>query len=309
MNVRYICLLLTFLLPSSALANLKAAQAALTAKDYDRAFTQYSDAAQKGNSLAQFTVGLFFYHGWGRPQALENACGWFEKSAKGAIPYAAHLYAQCLEQGVRAPANPAKAAEWYRKAASLGHHISLCDLALLHIMGSGVDKNPAKGLALCRQAAERGSSAALVRLVGLYLSEDPDIRNVQAAHQLLTFRLEKNDPQTQYYWGLMARDGLVAPASSVQARRWFEAAASQHFSPAYLPTGKLYLAVIDAQTGHPPADALAKAYLWLSAAANSPQTQAHMAEIRLLLSHVKALMPQTWKPELDEKVAAHLKTK
>ena len=162
---------------------LKQAQAALSAGDYDKAYPQYLQFANQDNALAQFTVGLYHQLGWGeRPRDPALACQWFEKSAAGDIPTATHYLAQCFEQGIGRPADPAQAAHWYQRAAGLGYYQSLCSLAELYMKGQGVARDPQKGLALCQEAAEKGAVPARVQ-VGRYLLEgDKSIRDPQAAH-------------------------------------------------------------------------------------------------------------------------------
>jgi TPR repeat protein len=56
---------------SDAAAELRNAQALLAKGEYDKAFDEYRRfAEEKNNPLAQFTLGLFFQNGWGRPVAI-----------------------------------------------------------------------------------------------------------------------------------------------------------------------------------------------------------------------------------------------
>ena len=83
---------------SDLAAELKDAQAALSAREYDKAYPQYLHFAEKDNALAQFTVGMFHRLGWGSlPVDPAAACRWFEKSAAGHIPTATHYLAECFE--------------------------------------------------------------------------------------------------------------------------------------------------------------------------------------------------------------------
>ena len=144
---------------------VKEAQAALNAGQYDKAYAEYLRIAEeKNNPLAQFAIALFHQNGWGRREDPVAACRWYEKAAAGGIPAAAHFFANCLAEGVDRPPDPAKAAVWYDKAAALGHHLSLCSMAELYMTGNGVSKEPSKGLSLCRQVAERGVVPAQTKM-------------------------------------------------------------------------------------------------------------------------------------------------
>ncbi len=288
-------------------AELKAAQAALAARDYDQAYPQYLHfAKEKNNALAQFTVAMFHQLGWGRPVDRAEACRWHEKAVKGAIPASTHFLAECFEHGIGRPPDPARAAVWYEKAAGLGHYVSLCALAELYTAGKGVTKDPRKGIALCQQAALKGSMSASLRLGKLLLAGDETIRDYEAAHAWFESAAHVS-PEAQYYLGIMHRDGLGHPKAPIEARTWFERAASQGYVPAYFPTAELYFkSSPDFQKQRPSADDLAKAYMWLSATAKRSTDQEEQKNIQVMLEQVLAIMPPTWVATLDERVATHL---
>ena len=137
MNIRQAVLLMIALLftANSVYAKdlnsprLKSAQETLSSGDYEKAFADYSLIAEEDdNPLAKLSVGLFFQNGWGRPVNRAAACQWFEKSARGNIPTALHLFAECIEKGVHRTADPALAAVWYAKAPrnpAITHHFAL----------------------------------------------------------------------------------------------------------------------------------------------------------------------------------------
>jgi TPR repeat protein len=286
---------------------LKEAQAALSAGQYDEAYPLYLRSAREDNPLAQFTTGMFHQLGWGSlPVDPATACTWFEKSAQGQIPTATHYLAECYEQGIGRPADPAEAAIWYERAASMGYAVSLCALGNLYMTGDGVEKDPRKGLLLCKQAAEQGAVPARVQ-VGRYLLEgDDSIRDPAAAHDWFE-SAEAVSAEAQYYLGIIHRDGLGTEKDTDEARLWFEQAASAGYLPAYFPTAKLYFEQSPDYASQPPsADDLAKTYMWLSATAMSSQDPFELEQARAMLGEVKAIMPTSWVPTLDERVAAHL---
>jgi len=289
---------------------LRNAQELLEKGEYDRAFVEYRRfAEEKNNPLAQFTLGLFFQYGWGRPVDPATACKWFEKAAARDIPAAAHFFAECLAKGLGRPADPAGAAGWYEKAAALGHYMSLCSLADLYMIGSGVPKDPARGLMLCRQAAEKKVPAAQTRTGLFLLKGDPSIRNVDEAFKWFSAAAQGGVPEAQYYLGVMLRDGLGGTKAPDTARFWFESAASQGYAPAYFPAGELYFkAPVDPDTGNLPAHDLAKAYLWVLAASRRTRDPEELKRINDHLSKILKIMPDSWRPDLDAKVDAHLAT-
>ncbi len=287
---------------------LKEADKALGEGAYDRAFDQYMLEAKDGeNYLAMFQVGLFYKNGWGRPVNDIKACGWFEKSAKGEIPFPTHLYAECLENGVHVDPDPGKAAIWYTKAAELGYGLSYCSLAELYMEGKGVPKDPAKAIELCLIPAGSMSLPAQVRLGRFYLEGDESIRDYGAAREWFEVAAQKEDAEAYYYLGLMVNKGILESIPPNREREYFEFSAKRGYVPAYFQTGKLYFnAPVDSKTGWLSESDLAKAYLWLSASVKKSEDKQELVESRKMLEEIDKVMPKTWKPDLDLEIRNHL---
>jgi TPR repeat protein len=287
-------------------APLKQAQAALAVGDYARAYPLYLEQA-RDNPLAQFTLGLFYQNGWGRPRDPATACRWQDKAARGGIPMAQELFGDCLRLGVDGPADPADpaaAAHWYREAVGGGDLGALCTLGEMAMHGEGMPADLAEGIRLCRQAAEKGSVPSQLRLARLYLS--PGVNDPEAALQWYRFAASAGSAAAQFELALCLEQGLGQPADPSAARTWMEAAASQGWLPAYLPTAQLYFhAPPDPATQALGAAELAKAYLWASAAARRLDGDGHR-DAEALLAQVMEVMPATWRKDLDAKVEAHL---
>lgn len=286
---------------------MKAAQLALTAGDYEKAYSLYSQAEKEyADPLAQFALGNFFRSGWGRAADPAIACQWYGKSAQGGIPFAQHLYGECLEQGIHQEADTLTAAHWYAEAAKGGHVVSNCNLGWLHMRGAGVDKNPKKALELCSGAA--GSSpVAMIWMGRFYLEGDPSIKNDGQAWLWFKQAAEYRQSEGFYYLGLMLEKGLVEDMPAEAAREMYEEASAKGYIKAYYPTGRLYFEARNPETNLPTAEDLAKAYLWLSAAKRVAEDETQLKAAEALLQEVLKIMPETWIKELDEKVGHHLK--
>ncbi len=287
---------------------LKKAQKELEAANYEAAFQGFLRVAEKNDdALSQFNLGLFYRYGWGRSEDPVAACRWFKKAAIGKIPAAAHFYAESLEHGIGCPQDVAEAAVWYREAADLGHHLSLCALADLHINGRGVEKDPRKAVELCNLAVAHRAHGAEVQL-GRYLLEGDDaVRNEAGALACFQAAAQKQSAEGQFHLATMLREGRGGPKHLASARHWFESAAAQAYVPAYLPTAELYFnAPPDPKTGKLSADHLAKAYLWLCGTEARSTDREELARARAMLKKVRAVMPEAWTPSLDAKVAQHI---
>jgi len=287
---------------------LEKAQALLAKGDYDNAFQAYHQfAVEKENPVAQFTMGLFFQLGWGRPVDEAKACKWFEKAGNNGIPAATHFFADCLNKGVGT--DPGKAAKWYKRSASLGYHMSLCSLAELYMAGSGVPKDPDKALELCRQAADRRVIPAQIRLARFLMDKNSGRQDLKRAFEWFSMAADMEAPEAQYYLGIMLCDGLGRQKDPETARFWFEKSAVKGYEKAYFPLGELYFnAPRDPENGMLPAADLAKSYLWVSAGKRQVSDADGQKQAELLLKKILEIMPETWKADLDLKVDAHFKS-
>jgi len=287
---------------------LVAANKAAAAGNDKQAFSEYTRLANDNNNpLAMFSLGLLYKNGTGRTVDEAKACAWFEKASKGKLPFALHLYAECTLKGVNHPANPTLAVKLYKKAADMGHSISLCYLAERYMKGEGVPKNPLKALELCHNAVERGSPPALVWMGKFYLQGDKSIQDPNRAMEWFKQAAKYNLPEAQYYIGWILALNASDQNTTNKAREWFEKAASQRYVAAYAPTGKLYFtAPVDPKTGWLAEANLAKAYMWLSAAAKKSKNKDELIAVNQMLKKILVVMPKTWLPELDAKIAQHL---
>lgn len=287
---------------------VKAAQEAMLSGNYEKAFAQYSLSAKKDNNpLAQFSLGLFYQNGWGREADAITACQWFERAALGGIPTSQHLIGICLEEGVHRPEDYSAAAVWFEKAAQGGHHHSYCHLGNLYMTGKGVLKDPIRALELCYRAAQQSVVPAQVWMGKFYLEGDVAIRDDNEAYRWFEAAAQKNAPEAFYYLGIIISKDLSEEHMSQKARKLFEQAAALKHVPAYFQVGKLfYYSALNRKTNQLSAEDLAKAYLWLSATVQRSQEPLELVESKKILEQISTVMPKTWVPELDLKVAHHL---
>lgn len=289
-------------------ADLGSAQEALAAGNYVAAYSQYRRVAEaENNPLAQYTVGLFYQLGWGRPVDEMEACRWFAQAAEGDIPGALLAHADCLRYGKNGEASPADAAGYYQKAADEGLPTALCSLAELYMAGEGVPHDPPRALELCTSVARQGYPAAINRTGLFYLEGDESIRDNEKALQWFVAGANGNDPAAMYNLGRMMRLQLVADTNMDDARLWFEKAAAQGYKPAYFRTAETYyLAEGRGEDGTIAEEDLAKLYMWLQVTLQASKDQAERDEAARMLEQVLVVMPEAWRPTLDQRVTEHL---
>jgi len=90
-------------------------------------------AADRGDDVAQYTLGVMYQRGTFLPIDNRQAAYWFIKAAEQGNPEALHQVGYLYTQGEGVPQDYEQAAYWYAKAAMQGN-----DLALRYLEKAGV---------------------------------------------------------------------------------------------------------------------------------------------------------------------------
>lgn len=313
--MKHLVLLLSFLLIGSSHAGtstanwskeLQSAQDALAAKQFDLAYRLYQKQASH-NGLAQFVLGMFHQNGWGRKPNPVIACTYFEKSAQRHVPTGEHNWGDCLAQGIGRPVDIPAALVWYDQATRHGHAISACSAADYYIQGKGVEQDVQRGIQLCTQAAGANAPSAMLKLARYYEQGGPIPQDLGLARHWYQEAAQRHSKEGQHRLGVMLAQGEGGEPDLNGALFWLETAASEGYAPAYLPTAILYAnAPAQAETGALAPQHLAKAYLWTSAAKQRGSTPDERAAAEKIETQILAVMPATWRPDLDKQVVAHI---
>lgn len=174
-------------------------------KDPVEAFELYQHAAEKGQDLAQYELGMMCENGIGTAVDAKQAKQWFEKSAERGNADAQFRFAE-LEfetaqsakdreqiQNQRGKLSHQKttqsALKWYRAAAEQGHAKAQYTLGRLRASGEGARKDNLKALNWYRKAAAQ------------------------------------NHPEALFHLGLMHQAGLGTPRDSTKAMQLYRQAA------------------------------------------------------------------------------------
>lgn len=137
----------------------------------DIALVHYKAAVEKGNSSAQYIVGLIFYFGrLGRQKNYKEAIRLIKLSANAGFPYAQRVLGQLYQQGnlsidhssvdsrYRTRKNEKEAIRWYKRAAAGKDILALGILGNCHENGTGVDVDYERALYYYAKAAEHDSA-------------------------------------------------------------------------------------------------------------------------------------------------------
>ena len=138
----------------------------------------YRKAAEQGNHFAQFFYGLCVYNGTETERDTKEGVSWHQKAYDGLIvlaqagdPEAQNIIGMYYEQAFGdMKKNPAKALEWFTKAAEQDNLDAQVNVANYYFEGrSGiVPQDYDNALTWFRKAAEKGSAFAMFRLGEYY---------------------------------------------------------------------------------------------------------------------------------------------
>ena len=125
-------------------------------------------AAADGDAQAQFNPGLRYTTGRGVPRNDREAVGWYRKAAEQGNALAQYSLGVMYANGPRfvclyrcgVARDDAEAVAWYRKAAEQGNADAQNNLGSMYATGRGVRRNDVEAVAWYRKAAEQGNALA-----------------------------------------------------------------------------------------------------------------------------------------------------
>lgn len=82
-------------------------------RDFKQAVDWHTKAAEQGHAVAQYTLGLHYANGDGVAKNYEEAMKWFTLSAQQKHPYALTILGYCYYEGCGVPRNNKLAYVWY----------------------------------------------------------------------------------------------------------------------------------------------------------------------------------------------------
>lgn len=138
-------------------------------QDYVEAKRWYEKAAAQDYDEAMNELGRFYDHGWGVAQDYGKAREYYEKAiALGNLDALSGL-GWMYDRGVGVPAvDHVKANEFYKRAVDAGDDQGMDNLGESLLIGEGIAKDEAAGLALLNKAVELGNGMAANNMAGFY---------------------------------------------------------------------------------------------------------------------------------------------
>ena len=145
-----------------------------------------TQAAEKGQAVAQYRLGTLYERGQGVPADPVKAAHWYEMAATQGNRKAMHNLAVSYAGGAAGKKNMAEAARWFAKAAALGLSDSQFNLAVLYERGDGVPQSLMDAYKWYSIAAASGDSESKTR-IGVLQSQLGDADKAAANKSAATF--------------------------------------------------------------------------------------------------------------------------
>ena len=229
--------------------------------DYEKAMILCLQTAEKGEPLAQFTLGQMYFTGLGVVPNNNEAFTWFNKAATQGHAPAQYYLGKMISGGLDGEENESHAAKWYIQSAKQGYAPAQFLLALSYALGIGVPQDDQLALKWYKEAADQKyantrpipdyalRAPQLFSLspkqpeqqtydTGLRLLLETDNPQVsEDAAKLLLKAAEAGHPDAAVYMGIFYKDGIGVLQSFDKSLFWFRQAAEKHHK-----TGELYLA-------------------------------------------------------------------
>jgi len=146
-----------------------------------------TQAAEKGQAVAQYRLGTLYERGQGIPADSTKAAHWYELAANQGNRKAMHNLAVSYAGGAAGKKNMAEAARWFAKAAALGLSDSQFNLAVLYERGDGVPQSLSDAYKWYSIAATAGDSESKAR-IGALQPQLSDADKAAASKSAAAFR-------------------------------------------------------------------------------------------------------------------------
>lgn len=183
------------------------------------------ESAEKGDTVAQYNLGVLYMNGDGVPQDYEKATQWLtlaaEKNDVEAQYNLGFIYGEYLK-------NIKKSIYWYEKAVAQNLPHAQNDLANLYRYGKIDDKvDYQRAILLYKKAVDQGYAPAQVNLANMYLNGYGLEVDLKKAFKLYELAALQDYPSGQYFLGGAYAEGVGVEKNEELAFHWFKLAAEQ----------------------------------------------------------------------------------
>lgn len=209
-----------------------------TKRDKNHAMQFYRKAANLGDSVAMYKLGMILLKGFlGQPKNPREGISWLKRASQQADedhPHALHELGLAYEkEGIPSVIpDPNYARELFTQAAQYGYAPSQFKLGLAYENGFlNCPVDPRRSIAWYSKAAEQGDIEAEFALSGWYLTGAEGVLPQSDTEAYLWARkaADKGSAKAEYAVGYYTETGTGTRQNLEEAKRWYMRAAAQNY--------------------------------------------------------------------------------
>jgi TPR repeat protein len=208
--------------------------------DLKHAFELYHLAAKQGDPEGMYRTGHCYRLGVGVERNLASAIIWFGKAAHADHELACYDMGQIYLNG-EIEKDPAMAANFYERGATLGNSYCQNKLGLLYRDGVGREKNLKEAFHLFQLSAQTNNEWGQYLLGCMYLQGSHVEQDIEAARELLELSAEQGLPDALVELGAIYGKGLGVSKDRAKSIDLYKAAAEKNNALASYNLGIIYL--------------------------------------------------------------------
>jgi TPR repeat protein len=156
-------------------------------------FAHYKKAAEMGDMLGAYNLGVAYRDGIGTEVDGAQAALWFDKAAAAGDETAAFNLGVLLDDGSLVAEDNARASAFYRLAAEGGNIDAMINLGLMLESGEGVPQDLPGAARFFKQAADLGDSYGKLKFGLMQQSGTGIVKNIEQAVNSLVAAFEMRD--------------------------------------------------------------------------------------------------------------------
>lgn len=243
-------------------------------------------AAATGNAEAFYFLAKLYAKGDGVPQDYVQAAEYLKRAASLGLPFAQNDLGAYYAKGLGVRQDFAEAVSWYEKAARKGDSLAQYSLGRALWLGRGVATNVPAALKWLKKAAAQQQADALHLLGEMFLAGGPDLpRDSQRAFYWFSRAADAGQAGAFYSMGKLFETGDGLPADDSLAAHCYEQAAERRDAQAQLRLSELAMSAQNRRS-----DPI-EACKWLTLAARNGEGEAN---------HLLAMLRTTGRVSTDQ---------
>lgn len=196
-------------------------------RDDSEALRLLAAAAEAGDPLGQYGLGIAYLTGRGVPKDVAKALDWLGRAAERGFPESLNTLGELYFNGADVPRDEARGVEYYRRAAEKGFPPSLEKMAELRWNGRAVPIDRAQAVIDARAAAEAGRTVAQFILGVALLTGEGASKNLPEAANWFRRAADRGHPQAAHNLGAMLAGGNGLAVNLPEGYFWLSVAAER----------------------------------------------------------------------------------